>query len=74
MFLQLLFHMMKKNGIQTTINTSDDLRPSSPNGVVYRDYEYKRLGTVSLPAAIALLTGKAIPLVSDTHKSSDLLT
>lgn len=34
-----------------------------------RDYEYKRLGTLSLLAAIDLLTGEAIPLVSDTHKA-----
>ncbi len=38
-----------------------------------RDYEYKRLGTVSLLAGIDLLTGEAIPLVSDTHKSSDFV-
>lgn len=51
----------------------DDLRPSSQNGTICRDYEYKRLGTVSLLAAIDLLTGEAIPLVSDTHKSSDFM-
>ena len=33
-----------------------------------RDYEYIRYGTISLLAAIDLLTGEAIPLVSDTHK------
>ena len=38
-----------------------------------RDYEYKRLGTLSLLAAIDLLTGDAIPLVSDTHKSADFV-
>ena len=38
-----------------------------------RDYEYKRLGTISLLAAIDLLTGEAIPLVSETHKSSDFV-
>ena len=39
----------------------------------YRDYEYVRLGTLSLLAAIDLLTEEAIPLVSDTHKSSDFV-
>ncbi len=39
-----------------------------------RDYEYKRLGTLSLLATIDLLTGEAIPLVSETHKSSDFIT
>ena len=40
---------------------------------VYRDYEYKRLGTLSLIAGIDLLTGIAIPVVSETHKSSDFI-
>ena len=38
-----------------------------------RDYEYKRLGTLSLLAGIDLLTGEAFPLVSNTHKSSDFI-
>lgn len=32
-----------------------------------------RLGTLSLLAGIDLLTGNAIPLVSQTHKSSDFI-
>jgi transposase len=64
----------EKPGIQAVANTSDDLRPTAQNGAVFRDYEYKRLGTVSLLAAIDLLTGEAIPLISDTHKSSDFIT
>lgn len=63
----------EKPGIQAIANTSDDLRPTKENGEVYRDYEYKRLGTVSLLAGIDLLTGEAIPLVRDTHKSSDFI-
>lgn len=63
----------EKPGIQAIANTSDDLRPKKGNGEVYRDYEYKRLGTVSLLAGIDLLTGEAIPLVSSTHKSSDFI-
>ena len=38
-----------------------------------RDAEYKRLGTLSLLAGIDLLTGEAIPYVSETHKSSDFI-
>lgn len=38
-----------------------------------RDYEYKRLGTVSLLAGIDLQTGEAIPMVSDTHNSKDYI-
>lgn len=63
----------EKPGIQAIANTTQDKRPSEENGEVYRDCEYKRLGTVSLLAAIDLLTGEAIPLVSDTHKSADFI-
>ena len=63
----------EKPGIQAIANTSKDLRPTGDNGEVYRDYEYKRLGTVSLLAGIDLLTGEAIPLVRETHKSSDFI-
>lgn len=63
----------EKPGIQAIANTSEDLRPTGGNGEVYRHYEYKRLGTLSLLAGIDLLTGEAIPLVSDTHKCSDFI-
>ena len=63
----------EKLGIQAVANTSDDLRPTLENGEVFRDYEYKRLGTVSLLAGIDLLTGEAVSLVSNTHKRSDFI-
>ena len=67
----------EKPGIQAITVTGED-RPPIPNtekNTCYqRDYEYTRLGTLSLLAAIDLLTGEAIPLVSDTHKSSDFIT
>lgn len=63
----------EKPGIQAIATTSDDLHPAEGNGCVYRDYEYKRLGTLSLIAGIDLLTGIAIPVVSETHKSSDFI-
>ena len=47
--------------------------PTDSNGCRQRDYEYKRLGTLSLLAGIDLLTGEAIPLVSESHKSSDFI-
>lgn len=66
----------EKPGVQAIATTSEDKAPV-PNteklSTILRDYEYKRLGTVSLLAAIDLLTGEAIPLVSDTHKSSDFV-
>lgn len=63
----------EKPGIQAISNTAPDLRPTAENGAVYRDAEYKRLGTLSLLAGIDLLTGEAIPLVSETHKSCDFI-
>ncbi len=64
----------EKPGIQAVANKSDDLMPNEDNGVIMRDYEYKRLGTISLLAGIDLQTGEAIPLVSDTHTSDDYIT
>lgn len=50
-----------------------NLIPFEGHGTIKRDYEYKRLGTVSLLAGIDLQTGEAIPLVSDTHNSRDYI-
>jgi len=63
----------EKPGIQAIANTMDDLRPSMKHGFVGRDSEYKRLGTVSLLAGMDLMTGEIIPLVRDSHKSSDFV-
>jgi transposase len=63
----------EKPGIQAIANTSSDRMPTTVNGYRQRDYEYKRLGTLSLLAGIDLLTGEAIPLVSETHKSADFI-
>lgn len=61
-------------GIQAVATTGDDLRPAPDKGCVYRDSEYKRLEMLSLLAGIDLLTGEAVPLVSETHKSSDFIS
>ena len=63
----------EKPGIQAIATTSPDLKPNKENGTIKRDYEYKRLGTISLLAAIDLLTGEAIPLVRNTHNSDDFI-
>lgn len=60
----------EKPGIQAIANKYPDHNPTGDNGFVRRDYEYVRLGTLSLLAGIDLLTGEAIPLVSESHKSS----
>ena len=63
----------EKPGIQAIATTSPDLSPTIKNGTIKRDYEYRRLGTVSLLAGIDLLTGEAIPLVRDTHSADDFM-
>lgn len=63
----------EKPGIQAIATTSEDLSPNENHSTFSRDYEYKRLGTISLLAGIDLQTGEAIPLVSDTHNSKDYI-
>ena len=64
----------EKPGIQAIATTSEDLRPDQDHAAIRRDYEYRRLGTLSLLAAIDLQTGEAIPLVSETHNSRDYIS
>lgn len=63
----------EKPGIQAVANISDDLLPDEGHKTISRDYEYKRLGTVSLLAGIDLQTGEAIPLVRESHTSKDYI-
>ncbi len=63
----------EKPGIQAIATTSDDFLPNEKHKTISRDYEYKRLGIVSLLAGIDLQTGEAIPLVRDTHNSKDYI-
>ena len=63
----------EKPGIQAIATTSDDLMPVDKHPTVSRDYEYKRLGTVSLLAGLDLQTGEAIPLVCEKHSSKEYI-
>lgn len=63
----------EKPGIQAIATTSEDIRPDMNHSTISRDYEYKRLGTISLLATIDLQTGEAIPLVSEKHGSSEYI-
>ena len=63
----------EKPGIQAIATTSDDLMPDEKHSTIHRDYEYKRLGTLSLLAAIDLQTGEAIPLVRAKHSSKEYI-
>ena len=64
----------EKPGIQALGVTTPD-RPPVPgtHATHLRDYEYKRLGTVSLLAGLDLHTGKVTEIVNNTHKSSDFI-
>ena len=64
----------EKPGIQAIAQKTPD-RPPAPgqHASHTRDYEYKRLGTVSLLAGLDLHTGTVTDIVSDTHKSQDFI-
>ena len=65
----------EKPGIQALDVIAPDKPPKveGGNGTIMRDYEYRRLGTMTLLAAIDLQTGYAIPLVRDQHRSADYI-
>ena len=63
----------EKPGIQAIATTSEDFLPDGDHRTISRDYEYRRLGIISLLAGIDLQTGEAIPLVKDTHNSKDYI-
>lgn len=63
----------EKPGIQAIANTTADLPPDNKHKTISRDYEYKRLGTVSLLAGLDLQTGEGIPLVTDRHSSKEYI-
>lgn len=64
----------EKPGIQAIANVVPDLPPKpGEHGEAGRDYEYKRLGTVSLLAALDLHDGKIIAKVRDRHRSREFI-
>lgn len=63
----------EKPRIPAIATTSDEIVPDEKHPTISRDYEYKRLGTLSLLAAIDLQTGEAIPLVRDKHSSKEYI-
>lgn len=64
----------EKPGIQALQAIAADLLPVPQRyPSLARDYEYKRLGTVSLLASIDLHTGHVIPLVRDRHRSREFI-
>ncbi len=64
----------EKPGIQALATTTAD-RPPQPKQFAshLRDYEYQRLGTVSLLAGLDLHTGRVTEIVRDHHASADFI-
>ena len=64
----------EKPGVQAIQNIAPDLPPKpGKQKSVGRDYEYKRLGTVSILAALDLHDGKIIAQVHDRHRSREFI-
>lgn len=65
----------EKPGIQAIKNIAPQLQPvPNTHCSIGRDYEYKRLGTVSLLAAIDLHSGKVTPIIRDQHRSIEFMS
>lgn len=65
----------EKPGVQALKNTAPDLPPKPgvhPCGA--RDYEYQRLGTLSILAALDLHTGHVIGQVHERHRSKEFIS
>ena len=64
----------EKPGVQAINTVAPDLPPKPKQfPSVGRDYEYKRLGTVSILAALDLHSGKILAQVHDRHRSREFI-
>lgn len=64
----------EKPGVQAIGTVAPDLPPQpGKHKSVGRDYEYKRMGTVSIIAALDLHSGKIIAQVHDRHRSREFI-
>jgi len=65
----------EKPGVQAIQNIAPDLLPNpEKQSRILRDYEYKRLGTLSILAALDLHSGHVIAQVHDRHRSSEFIS
>lgn len=64
----------EKPGIQALKNIAPDLLPSKRYGYISRDYEYKRLGTLSILGALDLHTGHVFAQVHERHRSIEFIS
>lgn len=64
----------EKPGIQAIATTAPDLPPLPGKQACFaRDFEYKRLGTLSLLAGIDLLSGRVHATVEERHRSREFV-
>ena len=64
----------EKPGIQAIKNIAPDLPPlAGKHSRIGRDYEYKRLGTLSVLASLDLHSGKIIAIVENQHRSIEFI-
>ncbi len=65
----------EKPGVQAIMNTAPDIMPvPGKQSRVMRDYEYKRLGTLSILAALDLHDGHVTAQVHDRHRSCEFVS
>ena len=65
----------EKPGMQAIRNISPDLMPKpGKQSRIMRDYEYKRLGTLSILASLDLKDGHVIAQVHDRHRSIEFIS
>lgn len=65
----------EKPGVQAIQNIAPDILPDpEKQSRIMRDYEYKRLGTLSILAALDLNSGHVIAQVHDRHRSSEFIS
>jgi transposase len=65
----------EKPGVQAIKNIAPDIMPEpGKQSRIMRDYEYKRLGTLSILAALDLHDGHVIAQVHDKHRSIEFIS
>jgi transposase len=67
--------MDEKPGVQAIKNVAPDILPEpGKQSSIMRDYEYKRLGTMSILAALDLHDGHVFGQVHDKHRSCEVIS
>lgn len=67
--------MDEKPGVQAIKNVAPDILPEpGKQSRIMRDYEYKRLGTMSILAALDLHDGHVLAQVHDRHRSCEFIS